>query len=168
MDGSRLLIKAEALSNSEVQDRLRERFARCGIATDRLVFTGWTGGLAEHLAMYRQVDIALDTFPYGGTTTTMEALWMGVPVVTLCGQTHMARVGASLLTHAGCPQWVAQTEVDFVDIAAGLASDPAALGELRNTLRGRLEASPLMDAPGFCRRFEAACREAWRAWCGQI
>jgi predicted O-linked N-acetylglucosamine transferase (SPINDLY family) len=167
VERSRLLVKAEALSNGQVQDHLRERFARCGITADRLVFTGWTGGLAEHLAMYRQVDIALDTFPYGGTTTTMEALWMGVPVLTLCGQTHMARVGASLLTHAGCPQWVAQTEASFVDLAAGLAADPAGLADLRQTLRTRLEESPLMDAPGFCRRFEAACREAWRAWCSR-
>lgn len=163
--GSRLLIKAEALANQQVRERLLDRFMKCGIASDRLQLAGWTGSLAEHLATYRKVDIALDTFPYCGTTTTMESLWMGVPVVTLCGETHVSRVGASILTHAGCSQWIAHSERDFLDRVAELSADPSALADIRGRLRGQMENSPLMNAPDFCRRFEAACRASWETWC---
>jgi predicted O-linked N-acetylglucosamine transferase (SPINDLY family) len=109
------------------------------------------------------VDIALDTFPYHGTTTTCEALWMGVPVVTLAGQTHASRVGVSLLSNLGHPEWIATSPEGYVKIAVELAGDLPRLAQLRSTLRGRMEASPLMDAPGFAREIEAAYREMWRA-----
>jgi predicted O-linked N-acetylglucosamine transferase (SPINDLY family) len=113
------------------------------------------------------VDIALDTFRYHGTTTTCEALWMGVPVVTLAGDCHMARVGASLLTAAGHPDWIAREAGDYVRIAAALAADPAQLGRLRQGLRAHLQESPLLDHAGQAVRFGAALRSCWTAWCAR-
>ena len=94
---------------------------------------GRVPNVVEHLAQYGRVDIALDTFPYHGTTTTCEALWMGVPVVTLVGRTHASRVGVSLLTRVGAPQWIAETEEDYVRIAVELAGDLAGLAVLRGS-----------------------------------
>lgn len=112
--------------------------------------------MREHLEAYGRVDVALDPFPYNGTTTTCEALWMGVPVVTLAGRTHVARVGASLLTHLGAPEWIASSPDAYVACAATLASDLPALARIRGVLRERMAASPLCDAIGFTRGLEAA------------
>ena len=111
------------------------------------------------------MDIALDTFPYHGTTTTCEAMWMGVPVVSLAGQRHVSRVGVSLLNNVGLPELVANTPEEYVRIAVDLANDLPRLQELRSTLRQRMEQSPLMDAPRFARNVEAAYRQMWRKWC---
>jgi predicted O-linked N-acetylglucosamine transferase (SPINDLY family) len=124
-----------------------------------------TPSIASHLAAYRRVDIALDTFPYHGTTTTCEALWMGVPVVTRAGRTHASRVGVSLLTNVGLPEMIAADEDAYARIAVRLAADEARLAELRSGLRGRMAASPLTDAPRLARNVEAAYREMWRKWC---
>jgi len=113
------------------------------------------------------VDIALDTFPYHGTTTTCEALWTGVPVVTLAGQAHASRVGVSLLTNVGLPELVAYSGDEYVKIASELAADLPRLALLRATLRGKMERSMLMDAPHFARQIETAYRDMWRAWCGE-
>ena len=119
----------------------------------------------EHLALYDRVDIALDPFPYNGTTTTCEALWMGVPVVTLRGDRHAGRVGASLLTQVGLSDLIADSTEAYVEMAVALTSDPARLCELRQSLRPRMAASPLCDAPAFARKVEAAYRTMWRRWC---
>jgi predicted O-linked N-acetylglucosamine transferase (SPINDLY family) len=119
------------------------------------------------LALYRQVAIGLDPFPYHGTTTTCEALWMGVPVITLAGQTHVSRVGVSLLTNLGLPELIAQTPEEYVRMAVDLANDLPRLSHLRSTLRQRMEQSPLMDAPRFARHVEAAYRQMWRTWCAK-
>jgi predicted O-linked N-acetylglucosamine transferase (SPINDLY family) len=111
------------------------------------------------------VDVALDTLPYNGGTTTCEALWMGVPVVTLAGATHAARMGASLLRAAGLPELVAGEPEDFVARAVRLASDPAALARLRGGMRERLARSPLLDGARFTYGLEAAYRDLWRDWC---
>lgn len=163
--GSRLLLKASAFSAEGGRERCREMFREHGIDVERLDLLAWLPGVSSHLEGYHKVDIALDTLPYNGTTTTCEALWMGVPVVTLAGDRHMGRVGVSLLTGAGLPELIAATQEDFVRIAAGLADDRDRLKTLHRELRDRVSASPLCDGAAFARSFEAALRGAWRNWC---
>lgn len=157
--GSRLLIKALSLAEPEARGLLSERCLAAGLDPAALEFLSPTKTHSEHLAAYSRVDIALDSFPYHGTTTTCEALWMGVPVVTLAGTVHRARVGASLLAAAGLPELVASTPEEFVQIATSLAASPHRLAELRTTLRERLRAGPLGDGPAFAARFGAAVAE---------
>jgi predicted O-linked N-acetylglucosamine transferase (SPINDLY family) len=163
--GSRLLIKASAMNDAGTREIVLSRFEKQGISRDRIVSTVQQHNLADHFAYYANVDVALDTVPYNGTTTTCESLWMNVPVLALAGTMHIGRVGASLLTNAGLPQLVAQTEDEFVRLAARYATDIPALVELRRGLRERLRTSPLMDGPAFARDFAAALRGIWREWC---
>lgn len=162
---ARLLFKGAALEEPARQARYRERFVRCGLPVERIDFLGRTAGTAEHLVCYGRVDVALDTFPYHGTTTTCESLWMGVPVVSLAGDRHVSRVGVSLLTAAGHPEWIAATADDYVRIATELAGDRARLAALRTTLRDDLRRSALLDHPAQAARFAAALRECWRKAC---
>jgi predicted O-linked N-acetylglucosamine transferase (SPINDLY family) len=118
-----------------------------------------------YLELYRRLDIVLDPFPYGGHTTSLDALWMGVPVVSLAGKTPVSRAGLSILNNLGLPELVASAEDDYVRIATALAADLPRLAELRSTLRHRMESSVLMDAPRFARQIEAAYRTMWREWC---
>jgi protein O-GlcNAc transferase len=164
---SRLLLKAGALNEEATRQRLRDGFAREGIDAGRLDLLGHVLAPAGHLALYSRVDIALDTYPYHGTTTTCEALWMGVPVVTLAGQTHASRVGVSLLTNAGVAELIAVDVDDFVQHAIALASETQRLAELRRTMRDRLNASPLRDEKSSAQRLEAVYRAGWRAWCAR-
>jgi predicted O-linked N-acetylglucosamine transferase (SPINDLY family) len=156
--GSRLLLKTKPLVEEETRERLVRRFAAHGIGADRLDLRGWQPGDADHLGSYREVDIALDTFPYNGTTTTCEALWMGVPVVSLTGRSHAARVGASLLTSAGLGAWCAANEDGFRDLAVKAAGDMKALADLRTSLRDQLLASRLCDGLTYTRDVESAYR----------
>ncbi|MBI4183153.1 MAG: tetratricopeptide repeat protein [Proteobacteria bacterium] len=160
-----LLLKYRGLDDPGLAARVRAAFAAEGVGPDRLTLRGRDPGLGAHFAAYHQVDVALDSFPYNGTTTTCEALWMGVPVVTLAGKTHAARVGASLLSAAGLGDLVAGDEEGYVALAAALAADRAQRGRLRAELRPRLAASPLMDASGLARALEGAYRSLWREWC---
>ena len=121
--------------------------------------------IKEHLGRYGQVDIALDPFPVNGATTTFQALWMGVPVVSLAGETYNSRIGGSILHHAGVGELVADTPEAYVTCARDLAGDLARRGTLRATLRERIAASPLCDAPTCARNVEAAYLEMWRNWC---
>jgi predicted O-linked N-acetylglucosamine transferase (SPINDLY family) len=164
---SRLLLKTRALGSESTQRRVRQIIGEAGIDAGRLELRGYEPDHGNHLALYRRLDVALDTFPYHGTTTTCEAMWMGVPVVALAGKTHASRVGVSLLNNIGLPELVANTPEEYVRLAAGLAGDPLRLGHLRNTLRQRMESSPLMDAPRYARDIEAAYRAMWQRWCGQ-
>lgn len=159
---SRLLLKSFGLADADSRAALIRRFAALGIAAERLVLMGPQADTAAHLAQYRHVDLALDTFPYNGTTTTCEALWMGVPVLSLAGREHRARVGASLLTHAGLPEMVAPDPEAFVALAVALARDPQRLAALRHGLRQRLQSSRLLDGPRFAEDFGAALRAMWR------
>jgi predicted O-linked N-acetylglucosamine transferase (SPINDLY family) len=164
--GSRMLIKGgRLLDEPEAAQRLRNAFAAQGIDAARVELYGWIENRAEHLALYGRADVALDTFPYHGTTTTCEAMWMGVPVVTLAGEAHMSRVGASLLTAVGLGELVAGTADEFVDIAVSLARDATRRRAQRAALRPRMAASKLLDHAGFTRNLEAAMRTAWTAWC---
>jgi len=131
---------------------------------DRLILHDWTATSSQHLAAYQQIDIALDPFPYHGTTTTCESLWMGVPVVALAGTTHVSRVGVSLLTCAGLAELVAGSETEFVRRASELAGDLPRLAEMRRGLRQRVRISPLTDARQFTRDLEDAYRLMWRRW----
>jgi predicted O-linked N-acetylglucosamine transferase (SPINDLY family) len=161
---ARLLLKgkpfAEAATRAIYLDRLAER----GIAADRIELVSWLPE-REHLALYDRVDIALDPFPYNGTTTTCEALWMGVPVVTLRGDRHAGRVGASLLTQIGLSDLAADSVEAYVETAVALTSDPERLCELRRSSRPRMSASSLCDASAFARKVEAAYRTMWQRWC---
>ena len=120
---------------------------------------------SEHLGTYHRVDIALDTFPYHGTTTTCEALYMGVPVITLAGRVHASRVGASLLSAVGLTELVTHNEREYVEAAVALASNSSRLRDFHATLRARLESSPLMDASAYVSGLECAYRRMWEAWC---
>ena len=161
VEGSRLCLKSSALAQPTVQRGVRDAFAAHGVDTARLDLLGWTLGTREHLELYAGIDLALDPFPYNGTATTCEALWMGVPVVALAGDRHAARVSLSLLSLVGHPELVAPTVDDYVTRAVELARDPDRLAALRAALRDEMRASPLGDAPRFARSVEAAYRKAW-------
>ncbi len=165
---ARLLIKASSLADATVQQRVRQIMREAGVAPNRVELRGWDNTYQEHLASYAAVDIVLDTFPYHGTTTTCEALWMGIPVITLAGQTHVSRVGVSLLHNVGLPELVARSEAEYLRIACELANHLPRLRELRSTLRQRMEQSRLMDAPRFTRDIEAAYAQMWRGWCAEV
>ncbi len=156
-----LLLKAGGLEQASVQARLQAAFASRGIAPARLCFLPRTAGVAEHLAAYGEIDVALDTWPYHGTTTTCEAMWMGVPVITRVGDRHASRVGASLLTAAGCAEDVAGDTAGFVGAARRALARVRSDTQSRAALRARLAASALTDAAGFADRFTRALEQAW-------
>ena len=144
---------------------MRAQFAALGIAAERLQLEGAVNDYAGHLSRYNQVDIALDPFPYAGGTTSVEALWMGVPVLTRRGDRYVAHMGENILQNMGLPDWIAADTDDYVQKAAAFAADPAGLAALRQNLRHRLLVSPLCDAPRFARNLELALRGMWRKWC---
>lgn len=150
---SRLVLKGAAIKVPHSRERLLAALMARGVAEARLDLLPSAPTSREHLAQYARIDVALDTYPYHGTTTTCEALWMGVPVVTLAGLPHAARVGVSLLECVGMGELVAASPEQYVQTAATLASDLHTLGSLRRTMRERVRSSPLCDAPAFARRF---------------
>jgi predicted O-linked N-acetylglucosamine transferase (SPINDLY family) len=156
---SQLVLKSAALADERTAARIIAAFAARGIEHRRLALFSRAATAAAHLATYANVAIALDTFPYNGTTTTCEALWMGVPVVTLKGSSHAALVGTSLLFAAGLEKFAAGSAGEFVDIAADLAGDRIKLAELRRTLRDQMRSSPLMDGAAYAKSVEAAYKE---------
>ena len=162
---SRLVLKARALGDAGARRRIFQGFAARGVDAARLELFEAGQSLADHLDAYKAMDVALDTFPYNGTTTTCEAMWMGAPVVSRFGQTHVSRVGLSLLTSVGHPELAAETDDAFVTTAVEFASNPQRLADLRRGFRQQVAGSPLCDAAGFTRRFELALRQAWRAYC---
>lgn len=162
---SRLLLKSSSLHEERVKQRLLAEFAARGIDADRLILKAYVESAEEHLALYEQMDVALDTFPYHGTTTTCEALSMGVPVVSLYGDRHAARVGGSLLQAAGHPEWVATSWQQYIDIACDLAADGQRLRQIQQALPAELQASALCDTQAFVRELEAAYRQMWYGWC---
>lgn len=163
--GSRLALKNKALGDVPARHRLQARFAAYGIGPERLWMSGAIESLGGHLAAYSFVDLGLDTFPYTGTTTTCEAMWMGVPVVSYAGSAHVERVGASVLSAAGLSEFTAHDERSYVEVAVAAAGSAGRLASLRSSLRERLSLSPLLDEAGFTRRLETVYRELWRRWC---
>lgn len=164
---SRLRFKGWGMADEDTRKHYLTRFSAAGLPVERIDLCERTADVAQHLTHYHRVDIALDTFPYHGTTTTCEALWMGVPVVTLVGDRHASRVGASLLTTAGHPEWIARSKDDFVRIATGLAQDRVRLAALRAGLRAEVQASALCDYAGQGARFGAALRQCWHSYCNR-
>jgi predicted O-linked N-acetylglucosamine transferase (SPINDLY family) len=157
---ARLLLYAPAGSHRQ---GVREVFASQGVTPERVNFVDRMP-LAEYLRLYQEVDVALDPFPYGGGTTTCDALWMGVPVVSLAGPTAVSRGGLSILSNLGLADLVAHAVEQYVRKAVALASDLPRLAELRAGLRQRMQGSPLMDAHRFARDVETAYRSLWAAW----
>ena len=161
---SRLFFKSRAGDDEGVCARFLEKFRALGISPARIQFAGQVS-LEAYYRQLAQVDIVLDTFPYHGTTTTCDALWMGVPVVTRLGQHHASRVGLSLLSQVGMDFCVAHTEQEYIDKAGAIARDKVSLAKIRRTLRARMEASPLCRPRRFAAHVEGAYREMWERYC---
>lgn len=161
---SRLLLKFRGGDVREVKEYCLHRLEQLDIPPQRVTIHGQKPP-AEHLSLYSNVDIALDTYPYHGTTTTCEALWMGVPVISLIGQNHISRVGLSILRQLGLEFFGAASENEYVAKATALAANPDALMKIRATMRQRMGASTLCDAKSFTQNVETAYREMWTKWC---
>lgn len=155
--GSRLVLH---IKETRARLGLLEFFAERGVTSDRISLIGYQNG-PDYMATYGQIDIALDTSPFAGGTTSFDALWMGLPLVTLAGERSSSRGGASILTSLGRPDWIARSPEQYIAIAQRLAADPQALATIRSGLRAELRASPLMDNAGFTRELEALYRQAW-------
>jgi predicted O-linked N-acetylglucosamine transferase (SPINDLY family) len=150
--GSRMLLQAKQFADRGTLGRVRGMFEMCGIPSERLMLRGAS---EDFLSAYHAIDIALDTFPYGGGATTCDALWMGVPVITCPANRSAGRLTGSLLHQIGCTQWIARDHEDYVERAAALAADTAELGRVRRNLRDLVSTSPLCDGPGFAARWGA-------------
>lgn len=157
---SRLLIKGSGGGDKQIKSLLTERFVAQGIASTRIRIEGWLSKQA-HWDLYNQVDIALDTFPFNGGLTNIEALWMGVPTVTLAGDTFVSRTGLAILTQVGLPQMVAKSSPDMVAKAVALAHNPESLARVRANLRAAVAASPMCDVTRLARGLEGIYREVW-------
>jgi protein O-GlcNAc transferase len=158
--GSRLMLLAP---EGQVRRRVAEVFTRADVDPARLTFQSHLPP-AKYLQLYQQIDIALDCITYGGGTTSLDAYWMGVPVVTLRGDGAVRRAGASIASNLGLPQLIAETSAGYVELATRLATGEQELRALRSTLRSRLQASPLMDASRFAAALENLYRAGWRSW----
>jgi predicted O-linked N-acetylglucosamine transferase (SPINDLY family) len=161
---ARLILKHRILVDTAQREKYWRLFQDNGIETERIELLSHTP-MAEYLATYERVDIALDPFPYNGCTTTLEALWMGVPVVTLAGVLANGRMGVSILSNVGLSQLIAATPNEYVKIAVALAKKRKQLVEIRASLRSKMQASPLCDAKALARAVEAAYQKMWRRWC---
>lgn len=164
---SRLILKAPSFKDEQAIRVFRERFVAEGVAPERIEFRGPVG-LNEMMAEYADVDIALDTVPYNGGTTTLQALWMGVPVIVKAGTNFVSRMGASFMQAAGLGDWVAQNDAEYVQIAAQMAKDRAALLTLKQGLRDRLLESPAWNIETYTRDFEKALQTMWHDYCGSV
>lgn len=162
--GSRLLLQGKHLADPGVVGRIRGMFEAFGIAPARLDLQPAS---VDFLRTYHEIDIALDTLPYGGGATTCDALWMGVPVITQSGTRAAGRLSTSILNLVGRPEWVTETSDAYIAAAAALARNTRALAEIRRDLRGQMQASALCDEAGFVARLEEVYRQAWKRWLRQ-
>jgi predicted O-linked N-acetylglucosamine transferase (SPINDLY family) len=160
---SRLILKNRQVADAAIAEAIRKRFTDRGLAAQRIEFRGNTAR-RDHIRHHADIDIMLDTFPYNGTIMTCEALWMGVPVLSLAGTSHAARVGLSLLSRLGLAGWVARSHDEYVQRAVAVAGDRAGIARLRQTLRGEFARSSLGDPGPVTRALEDAYRDMWRAW----
>ena len=160
-----LLLKNKQLEDEGVRTKCLEMFEKEGISDDRIELYGMLLKKRDHLGFYSKIDIGLDPFPYNGTTTTYEALWMGIPVITLEGDRHAARVGTSIMTHLNLPQFIADTKENYTKKAVELAGDRKRLEVYRKELRSILKSSKSCDEHHFAKKIETAFREMWSTWC---
>ena len=151
----------------KVKETIHRQLIERGIEPARIALQYKLDKADSFLDVYRAVDISLDTFPWSGHTTSCESLWMGVPMVTLRGESHAGRMVASVLTQTGLTELIADTPEQYVEIAARLAQDVNRLAVMRGQLREKVSKSSLCDGPGFTRGLEAAFRAMWRRWCGE-
>ncbi|MGF6722715.1 protein O-GlcNAc transferase [Paraburkholderia sp. GAS41] len=163
---SRLMLKNHELSMEANRQRTLRRFAVHGIGEDQILLEGPTARV-DYFEKYNQIDVALDPFPYNGGTTTVEALWMGVPVIAKHGDRFVAHMSEGILHHLGHPEWIAADEDDYVAKAVSLVNDPVRLAEVRLALREELLASPLCDAPRFAKKLEDEFAKMWQLHCEQ-
>lgn len=162
---SKLILKFRSASDPAVKEHYFKEFEKAGLPGDRIEIYDWLSSQQQHLDLYNQVDIALDTYPYHGTTTTCEALLMGVPVISLTGEHHMSRVGLSILTRLGLEFFAASTPDEYVSKATVLAAKPDALAKIRAQVRARMAASTLCNRDLFTKNIEQAYRTMWYKWC---
>jgi len=163
-----LLVKDRRLADPTFRAAFLARFAEHGVGGDRIELVQRSTSDIEHLAQYERLDIALDTYPYCGVTTTCESLWMGVPVVSLAGARFASRMGLTLLSAIGHPEWVAFSEDEYIDRVLALADAAELRAALRVELRSQMQASPLMDEDGITRDVEGAYRAMWQGWCARV
>lgn len=161
---SKLIMKDFCFIDRATCEQTREQFLQEGITTDRIILETWDPS-PKHMETYSRIDMGLDPFPFNGATTTCEALWMGVPVVTLAGDAYHSRSGISLLSNIGLKELVAETHEQYVKIAVQLAVDVDKLQPLRKQLRDMMKESPLMKAPQFTLNLENCYRRMWQKWC---
>lgn len=161
VENSRLLLKHRAFDNADRRALITESFSAAGISEDRLILRGFTPDPADYLSVYNEIDIALDPFPFGGGTVSYEALWMGVPVLTLAGDVLMGRLTGSLMQRLGLPDWVTHSSADYITTAERLAADTAALAALRKGLRAKAR-DTIFDAKAHVLELEAVFENAWR------
>ena len=161
--GSKLLL---SVAGVDAGGTVRKRLESYGLPPERVRIVDKTRSRREYLLRFSGIDIALDTWPFNGITTTCDGLWMGVPCVSLTGRTSVSRAGKSILNAAGLGELATESPDAFVEAAVSLARDTDPLREMRRSMRQRLLASALMDHRGFARKLEAAYRQMWRAWCG--
>ena len=164
---SRLIMKGKSFSDKTTCQYAINMFTERGISAERITLQSWDPS-PKHLESYNQVDIGLDTFPFNGATTTCEAMWMGVPVITLAGTAYHSRAGISLLSNVGLPELVAKTHDEYIGIAINLSSDIEKLQLLRKSLRDRMSHSPLTDAKRFTANLEMCYRKMWENWCKSV
>jgi protein O-GlcNAc transferase len=162
---ARLLLEIIGIDSENFRRETEARLQRLGFPLERIILE--PRKRENQFVLYNKVDIALDPFPFNGGTTTMDALWMGVPVVTLAGGYFTSRMGATIMANAGLPELIASTEDQYVDLAVKLATDKALLNDTRRDLRERVTESRMMDHRRFAHDMEDAFRGMWRTWCEQ-
>lgn len=161
---SKLLLKNKALGEELGREEVAKRFLAHGVDSERIILMGSTPQTKDHLELYSKIDIALDTFPYNGTTTIFEGLYMGVPLIGLCGKTHCSRVGASILSRIGLEQLIASSPQQYLQIGSALARQIDDLRMLRAGMRERLYSSGLLDKERFTGEFSELLCELWKTW----
>lgn len=163
-----LILKASNSTDWNISQKVKGMFAKHGIDSGQLELVPFTPSFTEHLKTYHDIDIGLDPFPYNGVTTTCEALWMGVPVISFAGNTHVSRAGCSLLSNIGLRECIADSEDEYIEIAVKLSGDLERLKALRKSLRDMMKHSPLCDAHRFTENLEASYVRIWEIWCTSV